>query len=165
MFEGKPENGGSYSKLHTEDAQNNTASVNPGDYRLYVGGNSINLAFHRLFCGTGLCKEPQKMRDNFEQLHKDLLRQSLGDWNAHGLPETVAASGVLPNAKERLAEVGLVESICTAGYPYQNDVKGFSGSTGSVFIDVFQEEKRPLSKKNVAMIYVVGPRGEVEQTR
>ncbi|CAJ1426877.1 unnamed protein product [Effrenium voratum] len=39
-------------------------------------------------------------------------------------------------------------------------VKDLGGATGSVFIDVFREEKRPLHSRNVAMLYVVGPKGE-----
>ena len=48
-FEGKPEPGGKFSDLYLQNACGSTASVNVGDYRLYVGGDHIHLAFLKLF--------------------------------------------------------------------------------------------------------------------
>ena len=47
-----------------------------------------------------------------------------------------------------------------AGCPDKRDAPGFSGSSGSIILDVFDKRCRPLDKRNVAMLYVVGPRGQ-----
>ena len=56
-FDEKPGSGGWFSKLYLNKPTQATASVNAGDYRLYVGGHQINLAFLELFKSMKLVKK------------------------------------------------------------------------------------------------------------
>lgn len=72
----------------------------------------------------------------------------------------VSSADVL-EAKQRLEHLKLAAAFGRAGPPREDDqVEDLKGSTESVFIDVFSEEGRPFDPKNVAMLYVVGPKGE-----
>lgn len=149
-FEEKPE---AYSPIYLESPARRTAAVNAGDYRLYVGGGAINKAFGELF------KETQGLRfryasDEYQDLHVALLKSS----RERG--HVLASAAEVPEAALLLETLQLAASIGRAGPAAEGDTEPYEGSTESVFIDVFREEKRPLHERNVAMVYVVGPKGE-----
>jgi len=126
---GKPE---TFTPVFDPKPTRNTASVNAGDYQLYVGGGGINKAFMN---ALNLDAE-----NGYQAIHEAMLKQA------------VAQPGRLVRSKMG-QELGLEN--CYARVP-----NAVSGPVGAAFIDVFTPEHRPLSKRNVAMLYVVGPKGE-----
>lgn len=157
---------GQYPDIYLKEPRLNTASVNAGDYRLYVGGGSNNAAFAKLFIKHQ--PSPLKMNnkkwpynEDYQTIHTALLR---GSRAAGG--QIVSASEI-PEANALLSTVGLAASYGKLGQnlegdtvPKENEV--LRGATGSVFIDVFKADWRPIHAKNVAMLYVVGPKGETK---
>lgn len=126
-----------YTPVFEAHPKANTASVNAGDYNLYVGGGAINKAF--------ACVLRLNQPNEYQRLHSLLLEDALrkpGNLIAGGKP-----------AQEVANNLGCVASFVRipAGLG--------RGPVGAVFIDVFADEARPLNKRNVAMIYVVGPKG------
>ena len=89
-------------------------------------------------------------------LYKSLVKS----WFGHAAPEIVLASNVLVDVKKTLDNLGLAEVLCIARCPRSADSAGYRGSAGSIFLDIFKKEARPLHDNNVAMLYVVGPRGK-----
>eukprot|EP00439_Symbiodinium_sp_Y106_P078689 s699_g17.t1 len=139
-FCGRPATG--YTPVFYDDPGTNTASVNAGDYNLYVGGGAINLAF---------LKELGLPRSNkYLDLHKAMLKA------ASSTPGQLVASSALPGTEVDafLSELGLMASF--ARVPAVN---GPDAVVGAAFLDVLGPEHRPRSAKNVAMLYVVGPKG------
>jgi len=139
-FCGRPATG--YTPVFYDDPGTNTASVNAGDYNLYVGGGAINLAF---------LKELGLPRSNkYLDLHKAMLKA------ASSTPGQLVASSALPGTEVDafLSELGLMASF--ARVPAVN---GPDAVVGAAFLDVLGPEHRPRSTKNVAMLYVVGPKG------
>lgn len=148
-FEPKPDE---FSPLYLTDPSRFSASTNAGDYRLYVGGGAINAAF------LALLKQEQglecgKRSEDYIKLHGSLLRAS----RATG---TLVSAADLPDGKLFLDKLGLAGSFGQVGPELEGDCEGFEGCNGSVFIDVFEARVRPLHDKNVAMLYVVGPKGK-----
>jgi len=154
-FEPEPE---SFSALFLDAPARNTASCNAGDYRLYVGGGAINKAFGDLF------KKEQglqfgRISEDYQQLHMELLHAS------RKAGRKLVSARDLPKAAEILPKLSLLASFGRAADEVEPEgMEGTSpelrGAIGSVFIDVFQQEQRPMHPKNVAMLYVVGPKGE-----
>lgn len=62
---------GQFSAIYLPDPDGNFASLNAGDYRLYVGGGSINKAFGEALAACG-----QNPKDRYEILHEALLAQA-----------------------------------------------------------------------------------------
>lgn len=140
---------GKFSAVYLNDPEANLASVNAGDYLLYVGGAAINWAFRDALMACG-----QNPRDKYEVLHKKLLGDAganpgqlqwvrPGDVEDWALQDTLAFCGMVPKGEHMVAlrPVGLVS------------------------IAVFPAGRRPCgSNRNVAMVYVVGPNcGEVKK--
>lgn len=155
-FEPKPD---TFSALYLDHPASNTAAVNAGDYRLYVGGAAINRAF------ADLLKKEQGIpypHEDYQTLHEVMLRGS----RERG--STLVSAKDLQGLTQMLRSVRLATCYCRAGevLPEEGaggsptDVARFGGAIGSVFVDVFEEKSRPLHEKNVAMLYVVGPKGE-----
>lgn len=157
VFEPKPDG---FPALYDSNPSRNTASVNAGDYRLYVGGGSINLAFGEFFKKTQGLKWEGKTSKDYQLVHEVLLRSS------REKAGVLVASRDGRGGGQVLPSVGLANSFCRAGEVYpeehteEDGFSRFAGSVGSVFVDVFKADKRPLHDKNVAMLYVVGPKGE-----
>ena len=153
-FESMPDG---YPAIYEVDATENTASTNAGDYRLYVGGGSINWAFGDLFTRhQGLWWEG-KMCLPYQMLHEAALQKSLqtdGRLCSMDRDEMMNDDGAL-----LLPSLGLAACFCCAGEIYPGEEGRFAGAIGSIFVDIFEEEKRPLNAKKVAMLYAVGPKG------
>lgn len=152
IFEFEPFEPGGFAPLYRENPQYNVASTNAGDYRLYVGGGSINAAFLRLL------QKEQNLRcggqsGNYAKLHHLLL-------SASGATGRLVSAMDIPNAKPLLGELRLAGAFGQSGRCVKGDCVGFEKCNASVFIDVFKADARPLNGKNVAMLYVVGPKGE-----
>jgi len=82
--------------------------------------------------------------NEYQRLHSLLLEDALqepGKLIAAGEAAQVVANGL-----------GCVASFARCSGPGR-------GPVGAVFIDVFANEARPLNDRNVAMVYVVGPKG------
>ena len=65
----------------------------------------------------------------------------------------------VPEARALLEPLKLDAAFGMADPESLRRSRGKDPSTGAIFIDVFGKEERPGSKKNVAMLYVVGPKG------
>lgn len=159
FFEAEPDQ---YSPLYLETPARNTAAVNAGDYRLYVGGHAINGAFaEMLYYKQGLDYDANVWHDcwrwellQYTQLHHELLAASRNAGNAF------VASPILPAVETLLGNVHLSVACAVAGIPSDQDMPGHKSASGAVFLDVFAAGKRPMAETNVAMLYVVGPKGE-----
>ena len=78
-FDEKPNAGGKFSELYLQKASHSTASVNAGDYRLYVGGAHINLAFLNLLTKTTNPNDTlPEIKKMYGDMHRDMLKQELG---------------------------------------------------------------------------------------
>lgn len=144
-FCGKPKG---HTPIFVPSPQANTASVNAGDYLLYVGGGAINRAF----------KQELKLgRDNgFQRLHEAALVAA-----AAKPGELVAVPQVALNTDLQLLNC-FARVYCDAGTAGDGSVRkrvAQPDPVGAVFLDIFAPDHRPLSEKNVAMVYVVGPKG------
>ena len=130
-------------------------SVNAGDQALYVGGQGINKEFLELFQQTQKLQQGNG-KGSYKTMHRDLLcSQYHKKIRIHPM---CVSSWPLQWTDEPYLK--LQESACKAGDGHPGDPPGYDGCTGAVFIDVFNEKSRPLNIDNVAMLYVVGPRGE-----
>ena len=137
--QGKPE---TYTPVFDGAPSVNTASVNAGDYNLYVGGGAINLAFAKALGAGGT--------NAYQQLHEMALRE------AEASPGGLCDASRAPEAAAAMAELGLAG--CFARVLGGGD--GPRGPVGAVFVDVLAAGRRPASPRNVAMLYVVGPKGQ-----
>lgn len=155
-FEAKPVE---HSPLCLEFPARSTAAVNAGDYRLYVGGLAINGAFaEMLHYEQGLGYDASSLQRwellHYTQLHRELLAASRKAGN------TFVASPNFPAVEALLGDLHLSAAFGVAGVASDQDVPGHESASGSVFLDVFAAHKQPLAEKNLAMLYVVGPKGE-----
>ncbi|CAK0901336.1 unnamed protein product [Prorocentrum cordatum] len=147
--EEKPSSG--FSPLFLSEPTLRTAAVNAGDYRLYLGGGSINRSF------GDLLKEQQglvfgKVCEHYAKLHSVLLAASRA---ARG---GVVAARDVPEAEKLLEPLHLSASVGQSGDALVDDT--IESASGAVFLDVFLEARRPLAPGNAAMLYVVGPKGD-----
>lgn len=142
---------GRFSAVYLSDPPGNFASLNAGDYELYVGGAAINKAFADALQACG-----QETR-RFEALHAVLLRSKAAhepgclawlqaeELEDEALLDNLAAfCGLLPRGRlmEQLRPVGLVS------------------------IAVFRAGHRPCdNERNVAMVYTIGPHCGNKRTR
>lgn len=153
-FESKP--AGQFPETFPKTPEERTAVVNAGDYRLYVGGGAINF--------TIACAMAEKMQkrlkddrylDGFDELHWQLLARSQATGGEACFAAEAKDWGVLYggyyDAKDWMDWLGLKFAAGQAG---EEDV------VGSVFLSVLDEDNRPCHRNNVAMLYVVGPKGE-----
>lgn len=143
QFCGKSE---TFTPIYSKEPSAATASVNAGDYGLYVGGGSINLGFAKTL---GL--DPRK--NAYKDLHEAVAEV------AQSSPGTLQNLKAVPDetkALEAAHDVGLLG--CFARAPASS--LGAKSLTGIAFLDVFDHKTRPLSDRNVAMLYVVGPKGQ-----
>ena len=65
-----------------------------------------------------------------------------------------------PEASDFLKAARLTDCFAVAGESFGEEDPRYEAAVGSAFIDVFEETSRPLHQRNVAMLYVVGPKGE-----
>ena len=148
-FETKPEGD---PPLFLQDPRQTTASTNAGDYRLYVGGGAINKAFLSLLKQEqGL--ECEEVSEEYAQLHRALL-------HASRIAGKLVSAAEVPGVTSLLGRLRLAASFAQVGRVLNGDCTGLEGGDGSVFIYVFDASARPLHANNVAMLYVVGPKGE-----
>mmetsp|Transcript_81419 Transcript_81419/g.154562 ORF Transcript_81419/g.154562 Transcript_81419/m.154562 type:complete len:360 (+) Transcript_81419:108-1187(+) len=144
-----------YPPLYLRAPARRTAAVNAGDYRLYVGGGTINGAFaNMLHDEQGLCYDTN-VRERcelacYKQLHRELLAASCKAGGAF-----VASAN-----QEVLTELHLSVACAMAGDATDQDSPSHESASGAVFLHVFASNKQPLAQKNMAMLYVVGPKGE-----
>ena len=101
-------------------------------------------------------EHPKKIpvQTDYQNLHALLLRAS------RQLGGKMVVASDLPDTNDFLKGAQLTDCFAVAGEAFGKEDPRYKGATGSVFIDVFDEASRPLHKKNVAMLYVVGPKGE-----
>jgi len=112
---------------------------------LYVGGGAINKGFA---VALGL-EEP----NDYVKLHTDMLQVA---WRTPGeLVSTADASKEVQDLSRQLGLLGCFARVPADAHPLTR-----GGPVGVTFVDVLAPEKRPLSDKNVAMLYVVGPKGD-----
>lgn len=157
LFEPRPDK---FSPLYLKDPERNTAACNAGDYLLYLGGGSINGAFGKLLekeqglAFLGDHPKAMPVQTDYQDLHALLLKAS----RERGGKMVVASE--LPNTSGFLKGARLTECFAVAGEAFGKEDPRFEAAVGSAFIDVFEEASRPLHQRNVAMLYVVGPKGE-----
>jgi len=135
-FCGKPE--GTFTPNYYPEPACNTASTNAGDYDLSVGGGGINKGFQQSLKLEG--------ENGYQKLHKLLLAA------AEKSPGILAAPESGSEAERLARSLGL--QACFARLPTYA-----KGPVSAIFLDILAPEHRPLSERNVAMLYVVGPRG------
>ena len=157
-----------YTPVYSDNASRYLVSVNAGDPQLYVGGGSINLAFLRAI-NEGASRaslqqrgplgglDPswgQRMRDVHASALAAARRAPTGTAALHCADAPGGPSGgpvppqfpfwgifsIVPT-REEAAEAKIKETDCF------------------VSLDMFHREMRPLSEKNIGMVYVVGPKG------
>ena len=127
------------------------------------------MEFDKLFRQTQGIVQKQYRR-SYASLHRDMLFENFHHTNhwqrANETQYNFATDGFHTGTNVRnipqpeMDYLKLQESMCLSGTGRKNDKAGFDGATGSMFIDVFKHKDRPLHGKNVAMLYVVGTRGE-----
>lgn len=141
--------GQTFTPIYEKNPAVPTASVNAGDHALYVGGGAINFGFAKML---GLDPSSNAYKDVHDAMAElaQLSPGRLQDLSAAGTVNTSA------NTKVLARDLGLVGLFARA--PLSN--LGSSSLTGTAFLDVFEAKTRPLSDKNVAMLYVVGPKGQ-----
>lgn len=146
---------GCFTPVYPKDPGANLASMNAGDYFLYVGGSAINRAFSDALWNAG-----QDPREKFEYLHKALLDKASEkpgelcwlrpemlhpkSWRDWALTDVQALCGLVPAAVPGL---GSTDAQLAEIRP-----------VGLVALTVFPSRKRPCgSDQNVGMVYTVGP--------
>lgn len=157
-FEEKP---AEFSPLYLPEPERNTAACNAGDYFLYLGGGSINGAFGKLISGehelemdTEFHPRKSPVQMEYMELHQLLLKASRERDGA------LVAASELSGAAELLKSLYLADSFCVSGEACGEEDPRYAAAVGSAILDVFEEPKRLLHQRNVAMLYVVGPKGE-----
>ena len=65
-----------------------------------------------------------------------------------------------PETSDFLKGAQLADCIAVAGEAFGKEDPRYEAAVGSAFIDIFKEPSRPLHRRSVAMLYVVGPKGE-----
>jgi len=126
-FEAKPDGRKKYPEVYKKKPSENTASVNAGDYMLYVGGYGINAEFLSLTSEAVKASENSKSNScgigaGYQDMHRQLLGASIkNSWTGQAVPTPVWATEELPNGKEILRKLGLVESMALAGCPDARD--------------------------------------------
>mmetsp|Transcript_72712 Transcript_72712/g.151804 ORF Transcript_72712/g.151804 Transcript_72712/m.151804 type:complete len:351 (+) Transcript_72712:167-1219(+) len=133
---------GHFSPVYMPDPPGNFASLNAGDYALYVGGGAINAAF-----AQALRWANQTPDTRYSALHKTLLTAA---WANPGELAWLHPGSVEPSCMDDImAMVGIV--------PPDKEFETLN-PVGLVSITIFPEGKRPCkSDRNVAMVYAVGP--------
>jgi len=86
--------------------------------------------------------------NGYESLHKLMLKQAL---RRPGKLVSAEAGSEAHDLAKQLGLIGAFAMVPGGGRA--------SGPTAAAFIDVFSKDQRPQSRKNVAMLYVVGPKG------
>jgi len=157
VCEGRPT--GSNSPLFHPCPTKRTIGMNAGDKRLYVGGKKMNGAFAELLWATQHLNMECDTRGvwrcwGYASLHRAVLQASR---EKGGCP---VSSIEVPQVASLLCELHLEECMGVAGDSFPEDDIGLQSATGCAFLDVFTEDARPLSLDNIAMLYVVGPKGE-----
>ena len=156
-FCGKSE---TFTPVYDPDPPLNTASVNAGDYCLYVSGGSINLAFMRAL-GLPNNGDPEAKKDttvnDYMPLHEAMFHAALEKPG-----KLVPLSKAGENAASCAKKLRLMGSF--ARLPLKGTLPGVPQESpspvGITIVDVFGAKSRPLHEKNVAMVYTVGPKGK-----
>ncbi|CEL95698.1 unnamed protein product [Vitrella brassicaformis CCMP3155] len=148
----KPEGEAKFTPIYDDKPMQTFASVNAGDYELFVGGSALNAAFK-----TTLEAAEQNI-DRYAPLHKSLVEKALKE-----NPNATKGEDIRLVEAVNLSEhhPDLHASFCRICFDLKD--KGPEGckAVGAVFLDIFREDKRPKgAKKNIGMIYVVGPKGK-----
>lgn len=137
----------SYTSCYDLDSKDGFASVNAGDHDLYVGGKGINLAFAEV-----LGKAKQEV-DKYAELHKNLLARALQENKDNS--DNEIRSILMDDPTDTHPDIKI--ALCRTS-PEMRKIDP-SGKTGSVFISAFKHKMPHDSQSNMAMVYVVGPKG------
>mmetsp|Transcript_129706 Transcript_129706/g.225329 ORF Transcript_129706/g.225329 Transcript_129706/m.225329 type:complete len:424 (-) Transcript_129706:149-1420(-) len=105
-------------------------SLNAGDNAFNVGGATINMQFRKDLSQAG------QDADKYKALHERLFRTAVPAQLTAASPEVLKGDPNVSAAYVRVLHV--------------------SQNVGTVFIDIFKEDRRPFDAKNVAMVYTVG---------
>lgn len=140
-FAGKPVD---FTPVFPSAPSRNTVSTNAGDHELYVSGFGINRAF----------QEALRLwrKNKYQRLHE--LTIAVAEASPGRLVEIARDAPEEAEAKGLREELGCSACFARAG------LVGKDKRVGSAFVDIIDQEWRPLHEKNVGMLYVVGPRGE-----
>ena len=152
--------GNTYEKYTFEHANNNeiystnplqpTASVNAGDYQLYVGGGSINLEFAKTITGRG----STKYINGFDTLHAAMISLNM----KAGPRRPVVQASKNKQTKRMLKSLRLKEC-----YGIARRTEEVSGDrkrrTGFAFLHVFEGRHPHECSQNKTMMYAVNPKG------
>eukprot|EP01047_Picozoa_sp_COSAG01_P062379 COSAG01_NODE_7924_length_2990_cov_3.113110_1_plen_383_part_00 len=148
VFDPRPRDGG-FSPVYLRDPSDgkaagpNTAAVNAGDYRLYVGGKAINGAFSASLSAVG-----HRCAGRYEPLHTELLAAAMR------CPGRLCWLDPDPGGSEE----GSCPLLGFCGMVSPEAVQAGLLPVGLVSIAIFREGRRPCgSTRNVAMVYTVGP--------
>lgn len=140
---------GMFTPVYDEDPKERCGSVNAGDHQLHVGGSGCNKAFHEVLTAAGQNVE------NYQALQKALLKKSITD-NEEKESDVDVRAVQLENLEEHTSDLKF--ALCRNCKALQS--RDADGATGSVYLSVFKDSKNPKGKeKNIAMVYVVGPKG------
>eukprot|EP00923_Selenidium_pygospionis_P048763 GHVN01083793.1.p2 GENE.GHVN01083793.1~~GHVN01083793.1.p2 ORF type:complete len:386 (+),score=78.44 GHVN01083793.1:3922-5079(+) len=141
-FCAKPEDGG-FTPVYDEQPKDTFASLNAGSGTLSVGGDGINGAFAKIL------GDQQHDVPKYEEVHKKLLAKAIqASKDATEKDRTMLVESDEPHPD-------LKASYCRVC----PKLKSGDGSTGAVFVDIFNDTKRPHMANNYAMIMVVAPNG------
>eukprot|EP00747_Dinoflagellata_sp_TGD_P168910 gnl/TRDRNA2_/TRDRNA2_196469_c0_seq1.p1 gnl/TRDRNA2_/TRDRNA2_196469_c0~~gnl/TRDRNA2_/TRDRNA2_196469_c0_seq1.p1 ORF type:complete len:257 (+),score=54.27 gnl/TRDRNA2_/TRDRNA2_196469_c0_seq1:82-852(+) len=125
--------GTKFTATYEKSPPQNFASLNAGDMKLFVGGSTMNGQFAKDLYNLGW-----QYPDKYQELHTRLLRSGKPGQLVKASSQVLAGD---PNVCSAYVRVIAPEQ-----------------RVGVAFVDIFKEEVRPHeSKKNVAMIYTVGP--------
>lgn len=136
-----------FTQCYEPDSLEGFASVNAGDSELYVGGAGINKAF------ADILKDAGQNIELYTVLHERLLKRALEENKDGSENETrFIIMDDLTNTHPDV-EVALCRPCMELSRIDQ------SGRTGCVFISTFKDKYPCNSSSNVALVYVVGPKG------
>lgn len=141
----KPTEPTKFTAVYDEAPKDTFASLCSGDASLGVGNGGISEAF------ADVLRNAEQDVSKYEAVHKALLKKALAEAseNAENKERTMlieATGETHPDLKTSYCRT------CPG-------IKSEDGSTGAVFIDIFDDGKKPFQANNYAMIYVVAPKG------
>eukprot|EP00923_Selenidium_pygospionis_P007965 GHVN01013513.1.p1 GENE.GHVN01013513.1~~GHVN01013513.1.p1 ORF type:complete len:383 (+),score=52.02 GHVN01013513.1:74-1222(+) len=135
-----------FTPVYDDQPKDTFASLNSGDTSLEVGGQGINGAFAKVLT------EHQQDVSKYAAVHKEVLAKAV-QANKELSESDRAVLQEADNIKERHPDLKACYCrVCPS-------LKSEDGSSGAVFISVFDDAKRPHHSNNYAMITVISPKG------
>lgn len=141
------ENDETHTPCYGAEAKEGFASVNAGDHQLYVGGKGINKAF------ADILKSAGQQIEKYECLHENLLTRALQENKDNR--DSEIRSILMDDPTDSHPDIRI--ALCRTS-PDLRKIDP-SGRTGSVYISAFKDKFPHHSPSNMAMVYVVGPKG------